>query len=102
MASSSPSTMIQEARIAEPPTQGAKLNTALTLPLAGQLAASDEQAIACTLNQLTLGRLDQGPVQAATTIRSTANGIQACATSAGLSASPCACRRTAGSTGTPP
>jgi len=38
------------------------LNTAVTLPLAGHAAASAEQATACTLNQLTFGSGDHGPV----------------------------------------
>src|SRR5580700_263606 len=82
IATSSSTTMTQDARIALPPTYGAKLKTALTLPFGiGQLLASAEQATACALNQLTLGSGDHGPVQAVTTTNSTANGIHACSTS---------------------
>src|ERR1700758_1845617 len=82
--SSSSATMIHEARIAVPPTNGAKLKTALTLPLGtGQDGASAEQATAVSLNQLILGSGDHGPVQAATTTSSTTKGIQHCSTSPG-------------------
>src|SRR5579863_1659784 len=103
IASSSSSTMIQAARIAVPPTQGAKLNTALTLPLGtGQSLTSEEQASACVLNQLTFGSGDHGPVQAATTTRSTTNGIHACSTSWLLSPWPRFSFDDAATTGTPP
>src|ERR1700691_4254937 len=65
-----------DARIALPPTQGANLNAAVIVVFfAG--------ASACTWaeNQPTAGRLDHGPVQAATTTTSTANGIQDSSTS---------------------
>jgi len=78
------------------------LNTAVTLPLAGQLLASEEQAIAVALNQLTFGSGDHGPVQAATTISSTANGSHACSTSPVLSPCPRVCVAVAALTGTPP
>src|SRR5215813_11024215 len=78
IAASNTATTIQDARIALPPIYGANLNTAVTSAFAGlQSAAAAEQATAFALNQLTLGNGDHGPVQAATTIRSTAKGIQA-------------------------
>src|ERR1700757_130513 len=80
IASSNTATMIQVARMALPPMRGAKLNTAVTVGLADvQVAASAEQPTAWALNQLTFGSGDHGPVQAATTIRSTTNGSHACA-----------------------
>src|SRR6478609_9174809 len=54
-------TMMKAApRLALPPMNGAKLNTAVTLPFSGQVLASAEQATACALNQLIFGSGDQG------------------------------------------
>ena len=66
----------QDARIALPPTHGANLNAA-------EMVALVSGAVACTWTkyQPTAGRLDHGPVHAATTTTSTANGIQASSTS---------------------
>src|SRR5579859_4574236 len=87
-ANSSSTTTIHEVRIAVPAMKGVKLNTAVTLGLAAlQAATSAEQPTACALKRLTFGSVDQGPVQAATTTRSTTKGSHACATSPGLS--PC-------------
>src|SRR5476651_1205784 len=99
MAISSTATMIQEARIALPPIQGAKLNCAVILA-----SAPSAGALATTLarNQLTFGSGDHGPVHAATTTSNTANGIQACHTSAGFSPCPFCCDNNAASTGLPP
>src|SRR2546425_386126 len=69
------------------------------VPMLEKPFASDA---AMPLNQVTFGNGDHGPVQAATTISSTANGIQACSTSPNLSPCPCACLAVAPSTGTPP
>src|SRR5215469_15546874 len=102
MAMSSSATMIHEARMALPPMYGAKLNTAVTLPFSGQLAASEEHPATCALNQLTFGSGDHGPVQRATTTSSTANGSQACTTSVGVSPCPRVCLAVVGSTATPP
>src|SRR6516162_11023623 len=103
IAISSTSTMIQVVRIAVPAMYGAKLKATVTLGLAAvQVAASAEQPTAWALNQLTLGSVDQGPVQAATTASSTANGSQACSTSPGFKPCDCVCRAVAASTGTPP
>src|SRR5215467_12135217 len=80
--SSSSTTMNQVVRIAVPAMYGVKLKATVTLGLAAvQVLASAEQPTAWALNQLTLGRLDQGPVQGTTTASSTANGSQACNTS---------------------
>src|SRR6266513_1564095 len=87
------------------PSIGATMMNAVPMlekPLAGQLVAREEQATAVALNQLTFGRGDQGPVQAATTTSSTAKGSQACSTSPNFSPCPCVCRAVAASTSTPP
>src|SRR5580704_3810857 len=81
-ASSNATTMIQDTRIAVPAMYGAKLKMAVRLGFAAvQVLASAEQPTAVALNQLTLGKVDQGPVHAATTMSSTANGSQHCTTS---------------------
>ena len=62
--------------MALPPTQGANLNAAAMVALvSGAVAATEAEY------QPTAGRLDHGPVHAATTTTSTANGIQASSTS---------------------
>src|SRR6185312_9765507 len=77
-ASRSSATMIQEARIAVPPTYGANLKAAVTAGFAAlHVAPRDEQATACAVNHVTFGSGDQGPVQAATTISRTTKGIHA-------------------------
>src|ERR1700719_400591 len=61
------------------PSTGATMMKAV--PMLEKPFASEEQAIAVALNQLTFGRGDHGPVQAATTSSNTTNGIHACSTS---------------------
>ncbi len=65
--------MIQEARIALPPTKGANLNTAATV-LPGTAEESDAT---CHWTVQVPGSDDQGPVHSTTTTTSTAKGIQA-------------------------
>src|SRR5271157_5653723 len=79
---SSAAMISHDARIALPPTHGANLNAA-------EMVALVSGASACTWAeyQPTAGRPDHGPVHAATTTTSTANGIQASATSPPVS--PC-------------
>src|SRR5208282_216298 len=91
-------TMIHEARIAEPPTQGAKLNAAVMLVL-----ISGAVAVTFARYQLTLGSGDQGPVHSVTTTSSTANGIHAWSTLPVLSPDPASWRGSAAaSIGLPP
>jgi hypothetical protein len=91
--------MIQEAKIAVPPTNGAKLNTAGTVAP----AVIDDPATTLAENKLTLGNGDHGPVQSTTTTINTKNGIHARRMSRVVS--PCAfsspCTASA-ATGTPP
>src|SRR5437764_1589519 len=70
---SSNATMIQDARIAEPPTNGVQLNNAVTVAP----GLIEEAAVSCTLNPLMPGSGDHGPVQAMTTMTSTAIGSHA-------------------------
>jgi len=56
--------------------KGAKLKAELIVVL-----SSGAEAVTCTRNRLTLGSGDPGPVHRATTITSTAKGIQASSTS---------------------
>src|SRR5579863_8706129 len=74
---SHPATMIHAVRIAVPAIHGAKLNWAVIVVL-----ISGALAVTLVRNQLTFGRVDQGPVQAATTTSRIPNGIQACSPSA--------------------
>src|SRR5579883_3175535 len=70
--------MIQETRIAVPPTPGAQLKAAATL-----LPCSiDEAAATESLKGTYFGRSDHGPVHNTTTTTSTTNGSQARKTSA--------------------
>src|ERR1019366_2072562 len=73
---SSATTTSHDARIALPPTHGANLNAAVMVAL-----VSGASACTWTKYQPTAGRLDHGPVHAATTRTNTANGIQASSTS---------------------
>src|SRR5579863_5243329 len=65
--------MIQDARIAEPPTNGAQLKiAAMVAPW-----TTDDAAVTWRWRPTIAGSFDQGPVQATTTITSTAIGSQA-------------------------
>src|SRR5215469_9808085 len=66
-------TMIQDTRIAVPPTPGLKSNTALMVAP----CVIEDWAPTTRCSQTMPGRLDQGPVQATTTTTSTAIGSQA-------------------------
>src|SRR5579883_1990920 len=88
--------MIQDARIAVPPTNGVQLNTAAILA-PGVMA---ESAATAACSRMILGRLDHGPVHATTTTTSTAIGNQAMPTSA--AERPCASACVSPVTGTPP
>src|SRR5215471_5951359 len=71
---SSSATMIHEARMAEPPTNGVHLKPAsIVAP-----CVIDEAAVTFSARGAMLGSFDQGPVQATTTMTRTAIGIQAC------------------------
>ena len=75
--------MIQEARMAVPPENGAQVNAAETLlPSATEDPASTE-----SLNGAYFGSGDQGPVHSTTITTRTMKGSQACKTSRGLSRS---------------
>src|SRR5579864_6821408 len=69
----SSATMIQEARIAEPPTKGVQLKiAAMVAPW-----TIDDAAVTWRWSPMMLGSFDHGPVQATTTMTSTAIGSQA-------------------------
>ena len=98
--------MIHEARIALPPIHGAKLNCAVIVasaPSAGAFAMISAVTHFAFSTRDPLSRhssasaaIDHGPVQAATTISSTTNGIHACNTSAVLRPWPLLCDSNAG------
>src|ERR1035438_2143875 len=70
---SSNATMIHDARMAEPPTNGVQLKSAaIVAPW-----AIEDAAVTCRWSITIPGSLDHGPVQATTTIISTAIGSQA-------------------------
>ena len=69
---SSSATMIQETRIAVPPTAGLKSNAAeMVAP-----GATDDCAVTAAWNQLIAGSFDHGPVHATTTMTRTRIGSQ--------------------------
>src|SRR6185437_288976 len=70
---SSTATMIHDAKIAEPPTNGVQLNTA---PMVAPWVIEDAAETAAW-NRTIFGRLDHGPVQSVTTTTSTRIGSHA-------------------------
>src|SRR6185437_7490959 len=70
---SSNATMIHDARMAEPPTNGVQLKTA---PIVAPSVIEDA-AETCMCSSTMPGSLDHGPVQATTTATRTAIGSQA-------------------------
>src|SRR5690349_17021308 len=70
---SSSATMIQDARIADPPTNGVHLKAAAMVAP----SAIEDAAVTCWFSSAMPGSFDHGPVQATTTTTSTAIGIQA-------------------------
>src|ERR1700752_3057194 len=70
---SSSATMIHDARMAEPPTNGVQLKTAeIVAP-----SVIEDAAATCVWNNTMPGSEDHGPVQATTTMTRTAIGSQA-------------------------
>src|SRR5271165_6300354 len=85
----SATTISHDARIALPPTHGANLNAAVMVAF-----VSGASACTWTKYQPTAGRLDHGPVHAATTTTSTAKGIHASSTSPPVNPCSLACAAT--------
>src|SRR5580692_6415535 len=91
-------TTIQDARIAEPPTNGLKSNAAVMVAP----GAIEEAAVTARCSQLTAGSADHGPVQATTMATRTMIGSQPWNTSPAESPWPSAWASCAAVTGTPP
>ena len=75
---SSNATMMNEARMAEPPTNGVHLKTAAIFAP----SEIEDAAVTCNCTSTMPGSFDHGPVQATTTTIRTAIGSQACPISA--------------------
>src|SRR5580693_300593 len=69
---SNSATMIHDARIAEPPTNGLKSNAAVMVAF----SVSEDLAATARCSQLTAGRGDHGPVHSTTTTTRTMIGNQ--------------------------